>query len=183
LLVSCPDALTDGTVVDAGQVDQLIKLAATLKWEGGYGSPRACHRTVRLTCGPDLDRDGDPEAIVQVGWWSAVDGDDCGRLVGADDHWIVSYTFLATRHLGAWRAVGPLAVGIDADEAEARRPAYFVRRAHGELAVRTEWSTVSSDSGCRIGGYEVFAVRSGAVQRIEVGDNSLPCIMCDCDGR
>ena len=181
LWVACADALADGSIVDSRQAVEIGALAANLKWDGGYGVPGDCHRAVRLFCGPDLDRDGDPEAIVQVNWWSATDGDACESLRDATDHAIVIYTFLASKHLTVWRAVAPVGVAVDADGSAARPSAYFIRRSRGDLAVRTEWSSVSSDSGCRIGGYEVFALRAGALRKLEAGDSSFACIMCDCD--
>jgi hypothetical protein len=70
LRVSCAEALADGTLVDPGQEASLIAIAAGLRWKGDdpFGPPADCHRAVRLFCGPDLDRDGDIEAIVEVSW-------------------------------------------------------------------------------------------------------------------
>ncbi len=177
---SCPDAFDDGTLTDSRLADLLAAQANGLHWEGGYGLPDSCHREVRLVCGPDLDHDGDPEAIVQVGWWQALDGHTCASLQSSADYWPVSYTFLVTKHESAWRAVAPLAVGLFGDQRDLRRATDFVRLAKRELGILVSWSNVASESGCQIAGYEVFTFQAGTVRRVQTGDESPPCSSC-CD--
>jgi len=182
---ACDDALADGTLIDPGQAATLAALAARLKWAGDDdgGAPSECHRAVRLFCGPDLDHDGDAEAIVEVAWWrtgncAAAQKGDAGD---GGDHDQVTKTFLASRHGAVWRAVAPLAVSIDQEAAaEPARRSFFVKRPHGEAAVRVEWTSATSDTGCALGGYEVFALRGGSLRKLEGGDLSQACTPCGC---
>jgi hypothetical protein len=195
LRFACPEALADGTLVDPRQAGPLASLAAGLKWESGdpFGPPTDCHRQVRLVCGPDLDGDGDPEAIVEVSWWFS---DDCAAAAREDGGGVpVMKTFLASRHRAVWRAVAPLSVA-SSDEvpresvalsaagagavAPAPRRSYFVRRPRGETGVRVEWSSATSDTGCALGGYQVFALRAGALHQVEAGDSARLCAPCGC---
>lgn len=178
--VTCPDALDDGTLVDARLAKTLVEQAASLHWQGGYGLPNSCHLQVHLICGPDLDHDGDAEAIIEVDWWQALDGGDCAKLNSASDYWPVTYTFLAAKHQDAWRAVAPLGVGIFGDGEQMRRTASFVRISKREIGIMTSWSNVSSDNGCQIAGYETFAVRAGKLEKQSTRDESPPCTRC-CD--
>lgn len=180
LHVSCPEALEDGTPVDAHLTATLLALAATAPWTAADGPPSTCHPAVKVTCGPDLDGDGDPEAIVQVQGWTAADDAPCAELRAGDDHWLATHTFLATRHRDAWRVVARIDAGLTAaDEPEARR-ATFVRRPGGRPGVRVEWTSLTSESGCRIAGYQLLELRAGVLHRLELGDNSRTCRLCDC---
>jgi hypothetical protein len=187
LSFSCPEALADGTLVDPALARTLVALAASVKWGAGdvYGAPTDCHRQVRLFCGPDLDHDGDPEAIVEVSWWF---GESCAPAPADGEAIPVAKTFLVSRHGAAWRAVAPLivttrddAAATDTTTTPTPRRAYFVRRPNGEAAIRVTWSKATSDTGCALGGYEVFALRAGALHKLEAGDNSRACTPCGCD--
>jgi hypothetical protein len=175
LRFTCPEAFADGALTDPGQAGPLAVIAASLKWEGGdpYGVPADCHRQVRLFCGPDLDRDGDAEAIVVVSW-SPTDGCTSTPAEGGESP-AVTKIFLASRHGLVWRGVAPLAAGSN------DQTAYFVRRPRGEIAIRVQSANVASDSGCGIGRYEVFALRSGALRKVDAGDSSRACAPCGCD--
>jgi hypothetical protein len=177
ITTTCEDALADGTLTDPGQARGLAALAAQLKWSDGdpFGPPGQCHLAVRLRCGPDLDHDGDAEGIVEVTWWQA---DDCAAAERGGEPAPVTKTFLASRHGSAWRAIAPLAT---ASGDEAARRSYFVKRADGRAAVRIEWTVATSDSGCTLGGYEVFTLRAGALRRLERGNRSHACLRCGCD--
>jgi hypothetical protein len=192
LSFSCAEAMPDGTLVDPHLGEVLAALAASVRWSGGdaYGAPTDCHRQVRLFCGPDLDHDGDPDAIVEVSWWF---GGTCAPAPADGEITPVTKTFLASKHGAAWRAVAALIVTADDDTAAlsattgdqsaappARRSS-FVRRANGETAIRVEWSKATSDTGCALGGYEVFALRKNALHKLEGGDSSRACTPCGCD--
>jgi hypothetical protein len=179
LHVACPEALEDGTPTDEPVTNALIAAAAAVPWTRADGPPSVCHRTVHLTCGPDLDGDGDAEAIVQLQGWVATDDAPCDTAKATDEHWLLTHTFLATRHQGVWRAVSRLDAGLSADDPDARR-ATFVRRAGSGPAIRLDWTSLTSDSGCRIAGYEILEWRAGALHRLELGDNSRTCSLCDC---
>jgi hypothetical protein len=195
LRFSCPEALADGTLVDPRQAGALAALAAGLKWDAGdqFGPPTDCHREVRLICGPDLDHDGDPDAIVEVSWWFT---DSCAGAAQDGEFVPVTKTFLASRRGGLWRGVaalgvassdeaaGALATGAAAGQSVAPpiRRSYFVRRPRGETAIRVEWSNVASETGCSLGGYEIFALRAGVLRKVEANDNSQICAPCGCNG-
>jgi hypothetical protein len=176
LRFSCAEALSDGTLIDPHQEAALLAMAAGLQWKGDdpYGPPADCHRAVRLLCGPDLDHDGDADAIVEVSWRFT---DDCAASQNESGDFVpVTKVFLASRHGSAWRAVAPLAI-TTGDEPSS---AFFVRWRGGETAIRVEWRNAATDSGCSIGRYEVFALRAGALRRVEAGDDSRTCVPCGC---
>jgi hypothetical protein len=174
LSTQCGEARPDGTVADARQAAMLSALARRLRWNDGYGPPTACHREVRLFCGPDLDGDGSAEAIVRVQWRTLLNGRTCATIRDGNDYWITGKAFLVSGRAGAWRAVAPL--GIDGgDEPTRQLSAWFVRRRSGEVVLRVAWSNVASDTNCEIGGYTVFRMRRGRLQKLEEGDDSPPC--------
>ena len=183
LRFTCAEALADGTLTDSRQEPALIAIAASLRWKGDdpFGAPADCHRAVRLFCGPDLDHDGDVEAIVEVSWRFT---DDCAASQNESGDFVpVTKTFLASRHGTVWRGVAPLSI-TSTDEApstsESTPRAFFMRRPGGETAIRTEWTSAATDSGCAIGRYEVFVLRAGTLRRLEAGDDSRSCIPCGC---
>jgi hypothetical protein len=176
LQFSCDEALADGTLIDPGQEGSLIAMAAGLRWKGDdpFGPPDHCHRAVRLFCGPDIDRDGDVEAIVEVSWRFT---DDCESSQNESGDFVpVTKTFVASRHGAVWRAVAPLAITTGGGPGSA----FFVRRRGGATAIRVEWRSAETDSGCAIGRYEVFTLRAGTLRRVESGDDSPGCIPCGC---
>lgn len=173
---SCAEALSDGTLIDPHQEAALIAIAAGLRWKGDdpFGPPADCHRTVRLFCGPDLDHDGDVDAIAEVSWRST---DDCASSENESGDFVpVAKTFVVSRHGAVWRGVAPLSITTDDDAT----PAFFVRRRGGDTAIRVEWKSAATDSGCAIGRYEVFALRAGALRQVESGDDSHTCVPCGC---
>jgi hypothetical protein len=173
---SCAEALSDGTLIDPTQETALIAIAAGLRWKGDdpFGPPADCHRTVRLFCGPDLDHDGDADAIAEVSWRST---DDCAASENESGDVVpVTKAFVVSRHGAVWRGVAPLAITTDDDPT----PAFFVRRRGGDTAIRVEWKSAATDSGCAIGRYEVFALRAGTLRQVESGDDSHTCIPCGC---
>lgn len=175
---ACPEALSDGALVDARVADQLVTLAGAIKWEGG-GGPTACHREVRLHCGPDLDRDGDQEAIVEVRSRELSDGQRCDDAMSSSEQApaVVRHFFLVSRHASVWRTVARLAVTSDDGEA-GRAGAFFVKLAGGKVGVRVD--SYAARGACEVGGYEVFALRAGALVSVARGDLSAPCVPCGC---
>jgi hypothetical protein len=184
LRFSCPDALDDGTLTDSRQADVLVDLAAAFRQAVGArdagdassadddrGTARG-RRDVHLICGPDLDGDGDRESVVRIVWWPAA---------GVADESPFAQVLLASKHQGLWRIVADLGVDTDADQQPPGETVTFVRPAGGKLAIRVERSSFTSDTGCRIVGYEVFALQSGTLHRLAAGDNSPPCTPCGCD--
>jgi hypothetical protein len=176
LQFSCAEALSDGTLIDSHQEAALIAIAAGMRWKGDdpFGAPADCHRTVRLFCGPDMDHDGDVEAIVEIRWRFTDDCVSSDRESG--DFVPVTKTLVVSRHGSVWRGVAPLAITTD----DGPTTAVFVRGRGGETAIRVEWTGAATDSGCAIGRYEVFALRAGTLRRVESGDDSRTCIPCGC---
>jgi hypothetical protein len=176
LRFSCAEALPDGTLIDSSQEALLITIAAGLRWKGDdpFGPSANCHRAVRLFCGPDLDRDGDVEAIVEVSWRFT---DDCASSQNESGDFVpVTKAFVASRHGSVWRGIAPLAITTD----DGPSSASFVRRRGGETAIRVEWRNAATDSGCAIGRYEVFTLHAGTLRLVESGDNSRTCVPCGC---
>jgi len=176
---SCGDALDDGTLTDARQSDVFAALARGLRWGAGAPSPEGRPSMVRMICGPDLDSDGDREAIIVASFPSAKDASDDLTSIAAPTSSM--YTLLASKHATSWRAVAAIAFDVS-DEPDGQPSAVFVRRPQGGLAVEVEHDSFAS-SGCRITTYEVFGLVSGALQRLEVGDRSTACAPCGCDPR
>jgi len=179
LRFNCGNALDDGTLSDARQLASFAALARGLEWGKARPAPEGEPSGVRVICGPDLDGDGDKEAIVVVRFPADKDVSDevSSIAVSASS----TYTLLASKHAGAWRAVAPIALDVT-DDAEGEPEAAFVRRARGAVAIEVEHRSFAS-SGCRIITYELFGLVSGALQRLEVGDRSVPCAPCGCDPR
>jgi len=176
LRFSCADALADGTLIDSSQEAPLIAIAAALRWKGDdpFGPPADCHRAVRLFCGPDLDRDGDVDAIVAVSWRFT---DDCASSQNQSGDFVpVTKTFVVSRHGSTWRGVAPLAITTE----DGPGNSFYVRRRGGETAIRVEWRNAATDSGCATGRYEVFTLRAGTLRRVESGDDSPGCVPCGC---
>lgn len=84
--------------------------------------------------------------------------------------------FVASRHGSVWRGVAPLAITTE----DGPNSVFFVRRRGGETAIRVEWRSAATDSGCAIRRYEVFTLRAGTLRRVESGDDSLTCVPCGC---
>jgi len=176
---NCGDALDDGTVRDARQRGAFAALARGLGWGDDRPAPEGEPSGVRLICGPDLDGDGDKEAIVVVSFPAAKDvSDDVSSLAAPASN---TYTLLASKRAAAWRAVAPIAFDVS-DDPEGEPETVFVRHGRGVVAIEVEHRSFAS-SGCRIITYELFALLSGALQRLEVGDRSVPCAPCGCDPR
>ena len=176
---TCSDALDDGTLSDARQVATFAALARGLGWGKDRPAPEGEPSGVRVICGPDLDGAGDKEAIVVVRFPAAKDvSDDVSSIAVAASS---TYTLLASKHAAVWRAVAPIALDVS-DDPDGEPEAGFVRRARGAVAIEVEHRSFAS-SGCRIITYELFGLVSGALQRLEAGDRSVPCAPCGCDPR
>lgn len=171
---SCADALDDGTLVDAMQSPSLTKLARQLPWPEIGAPPALPPRDLRVFCGPDVDGDGERDFIVRASFDNPENG--ASELDAA----LLTYTFLASKRAGSWRALGPLTADLTGDHDVEQRVA-FVRRASGQWAVEVERSSFASETGCRITGYEVFAWRQSALATVEAGDRSPVCAPCGCD--
>lgn len=172
LRVDCAEALADGTLTDAREAEPLVNLIRQARPKGEDRPAAQGRRDVRLFCGPDLDGDGDREAILQVTSWAAAEATDQPPTI---------YSVLLTRHLGAWRVIADLGIGVADDQQAPGEAASFVRHANGKPALRIERAGFTSDNGCRIVGYELFTLTGGALRQLEAGDASPPCTPCGCD--
>ncbi|HEY4187936.1 MAG TPA: VCBS repeat-containing protein [Polyangia bacterium] len=171
---SCADSLDDGTLVDATQAPSLTKLARLLPWPEIGAPPALPPRDLRMFCGPDVDGDGDRDFIVRASFDNPENG---ASELDAD---LLTYTFLASKRAGSWRALGPLTADLTGDR-DVEQSVAFVRRPSGQWAVEVERSSFASETGCRITGYEVFAWRGSALATVEAGDRSPVCAPCGCD--
>jgi hypothetical protein len=173
---TCADALDDGTLIDSSQTAELTKLTRTLTWPDLGPPPPLPPRDVRLFCGPDVDGDGERDAIVRL----AFDNPDTNE--SAMDAEQLRYTWLASRHGGTWRTVGRLSADVTGDR-DVEQTVAFVRRPTGQYAIEIERSSFASETGCRITGYELVAWRAGALATVEAGDRSPKCAPCGCDNK
>jgi len=180
--VACPEALSDGSLVDARLGEVLASLAGGIKWDAaGGGAPTRCRREVKLHCGPDLDHDGDQEAIAEIASLDVGDGQSCDSASASGEQTpvVMRHFFLVSRHQSSWRAAGRLAVNVDDGGGDPARPsAYFVRQSGGKYGVRVD--SYAAHGACEVGGYEVFALRGGLLVNVARGDLSAPCVPCGC---
>lgn len=184
----CADALDDGTLVDDRQADAIARLAPGTRWPAAEPPPSgAPARGVRLYCGPDLDGDGDREALAEVTYLTGDDGDGTGNaatpraaatpLDGAP----ATYWLLVSKHGVTWRAIAGLAVEPGGAPAGGGRSAMFVRRPGGKWGVEVERTGGPSQAGCHLAGYEIFELQGGALRGVKAGDRSIACVPCGCD--
>jgi len=171
---TCADALEDGTLVDGSQGANLTKVARTLTWPDLGPPPPLAPRDVRLFCGPDVDGDGERDAIVRLAF------DNPDTVQSAIDAEQLTYTWLASKHAGSWRALGRLAADVTGDR-DLEQSVVFVRRPSGQYGIEIERSSFASETGCRITGYEILAWRAGALATVEAGDRSPKCAPCGCN--
>ena len=97
ITATCPAPWTAGEVPDPVVANRLAGLARKLTWDVDYGPPTTCERKVNLDCGPDLDGDGLPEAIVAVTWKLMLNGRTCATVRDHNDYWRVKKIFLILR--------------------------------------------------------------------------------------
>lgn len=175
----CGDALEDGTLVDERQAEVLARLAAKARWLVGEPPPSEGRpRAVRLFCGPDLDGDGDREAVVELTFVDAASEDQAMTVAG--DGSGTTYSLLVSKHGSTWRSVAGVAVDL-AGGPGAGRGAVFIRRPGGRWAVEARRSGGGAEHDCRIAGYEVFELQAGGLRSVKAGDRSVTCLPCGCD--
>src|SRR5438132_895748 len=139
----CGDALEDGTLVDEKQGDVLARLGAKARWlVGDPPPPDTRPRTVRLFCGPDLDGDGDREALAELTFADA-GSEEQGMSVSGDSLG-TTYSLLVSKHGPPWRAVAGVAVDLSGGPG-AGRAAVFVRRPAGRWGVEARRSGGGSE--------------------------------------
>ena len=172
---ACPEVAAGGKLRDPRLERDLSALAHKINFESDYGPPDDCHRRVTLSCGPDIDGDGDKESIVQIKWRSVLNGQTCGTIRDSNDYWETAVTFLISGRAGKWRAVGSLGIDIEGDQQDMHTHASFVRRRNGELAVQSTTTNVASDTMCEFGHYVLWRLKNGELREIERGDASPPC--------
>ena len=176
----CADALEDGTLVDERQGEVLARLAPKARWLEGEPPPADVRpRSVRLFCGPDLDGDGDREALVDLTFVDTAAQDE-GMSVAGDGSG-TTYSLLVSKHGAVWRAVAGVAVD-PAGGAGTGRAAVFVRRPAGRWGIEARRSGGGSEHDCRIAGFEIFELQAGGTLRsVKAGDRSVTCLPCGCD--
>lgn len=180
----CADALDDGTLVDDRQAEVIARLVPGTRWPVAEPPPAGARaRGVRLYCGPDLDGDGDREALAEITY---LQGDDADATGGADatpiDGAPASYWLLVSKHGVTWRAIAGLAVELGGPPADAGRSAMFVRRPGGiKWGVEVERRGGPAQAGCQLSGYEIFELHAGILRAVKAGDRSTACVPCGCD--
>jgi len=171
----CTAARSDGTLIDKRDEDALVRLAGKLPWTDDYGFPGACERRVTLTCGPDLDGDGQPESIARLAWLTPLNEERCAPGHPPQDYWENAKIFLVSGRVGRWRAVEPLGITINGDQQNEDRDATFVRRADGTGAIDLHESVFDGGNGCQWETDSLFTLRRGTLERIETVDRSPAC--------
>jgi hypothetical protein len=171
---ACPVPWTAGEVHDPALANKLAGLARKLTWEDDYGPPATCGRKVELTCGPDLDGDGVPEAIVTISWRLVLNDRTCATIRDDNDYWKTTKIFLVSGNPQKQKAVAPL--GCESDEfAGTRVDAWFVRLRDGRVGVASSHTTEASDTGCDSGATTSYALERGKLRKTETRIDEPPC--------
>lgn len=174
ITAACPSPWRAGEVLDPVLANKLAALARALSWEDDYGSPSTCGRKVELTCGPDLDGDGLPEAIVLVTWRLVLNERTCATIRDSNDYWNTTKIFLISGNPQKQKAVAPLE--HEGDEFPGTRiGAWFVHLRDGRTGVASSHISEASDSGCDSGATTTYAMERGKVRKIETKLDEPPC--------
>jgi len=174
ITATCPAPWTAGEVHDPVLANKLAVLTRKLTWEDGYGPPGACGRKVELTCGPDLDGDGLPEAIVMVTWKLVLNERTCATIRDDNDYWNTTRIFLVSGNPQKQKAVAPLEHKSD-EFAGTRIGAWFVRMRDGRMGVASFHIAEASDSGCDSGATTTYAMERGKLREMETRIDEAPC--------
>lgn len=174
VVAACPAPWAPGEVHDPALADKLAALARTLTWEDDYGPPTACGRKVELACGPDLDGDGLPEAIVQVTWKAVLNERTCATIRDDNDYWKTTKIFLISGNPRKQRGVAALEYASDEFPGK-RISAGFTRLRDGRVGVSSSHDTEMSDTGCDSGATASYALERGKLRKIETRNEDAPC--------
>jgi hypothetical protein len=166
IVAVCPVPWTSGEVRDPVLATKLAALARKVTWEDDYGPPTACGRKVDLTCGPDLDGDGLPEAIVLVSWRLVLNERTCATIRDDNDYWNTTKIFLASGNPQKQKAIAPLVHQSD-EFPGTRIGAWFVRLRDGRVGVASSHASEASDTGCDSGATTMYAMERGKLRKVE----------------
>jgi hypothetical protein len=162
------------------QQRQLIIDAGRLPWtqapnygDIGLDSLGTRMKAVRVDCGPDLDGDGDPEAVVTLTRpYDGPPGD------GHADPESIDLIFLASRHGSKWRAVVPLGIdgSIPGIEGSTGTSVQFVTLVDGRpaLAIRRTGGG-GGDCDCDSESTSVATLEHGQLQARGTFETGRPC--------
>jgi hypothetical protein len=174
ITATCPAPWTAGEVHDPVLANKLSALARKLTWEDDYGPPTTCGRKVNLDCGPDLDGDGLPEAIVAVTWKLMLNGRTCATVRDHNDYWTTKKIFLVSGNAQKQKAVA--ALEHESEEFPGNSSsAWFVRLPDGRAGVATSNVNEASDSGCLSGATIRYAMEHGRLREMETKIDEPPC--------
>ena len=174
ITAACPAPWTAGEVRDSALANKLAALARKLAWEDDYGSPTACGRKIELTCGPDLDGDGLPEAIVTATWRLVLNERTCATIRDDNDYWQTTKIFLVSGNPRKQRAVAPLQHASD-EFPGTRIGAWFVRLRDGRMGVASSHVSEASDTGCDSGATTTYALERGKLREVETRIDESAC--------
>ena len=159
---------------------QLIAEANRLSWAGvpnyadGVPDPPGPRlKAVRVVCGPDIDGDGAPEAVVTLTRTSdlAPDDDPASR-------WSIDLTFLAARHGARWRGVVALGLNgaIPGIEGSVETEVSFVKLASGRPALAiTRTTGGGGDCDCEHEVTSVATLQDGKLHQLGTFETARPC--------
>jgi hypothetical protein len=168
----CPGLSGKTWKLDITQQAQLQNVEGGLDWppDGAYGKTGDCQRTVRVTCGPDLDGDGAPEFIVDAQWWLLIDGQKrCAPEIDTNSRWQITHLFLATRKEGRWIGLAPLAWASEEYPEAVISDAYFVGPPAGQAAVYVSEINYSPDEGTQSTTFRTFEFQKGKLREVARG--------------
>jgi hypothetical protein len=174
ITATCPAPWTAGEVHDPVLANKLAGLARELTWDVDYGPPTTCDRKVYLQCGPDLDGDGLPEAIVAVTWKLMLNGRTCATVRDDNDYWRVKKIFLISGNAQKQKVVATLEHESE-EFPGSSGSAWFVHLRDGRAGVATSHVSEASDSGCESGETITYAMEQGRLRKKETRIEDPPC--------
>jgi len=166
-----------GVLRDKGVERQLVREAGRLSWAAvpnygdiGFDSLPTKMKAVRIECGPDIDGDGSPEAVVTLTHQASSNE--------GVEYPPIDLIFLATRSGSKWRAIAPLGFGgsILGIEGSYSTSIRFVTLADGRGALAVEGGVGGGgDCDCDTEEISVAILQHGKLQTRGAFETSKPC--------
>ncbi len=166
-----------GVLRDKGLERQLVREAGRLSWAAvpnygdiGFDSLPTKMKAVRIECGPDIDGDGSPEAVVTLTHQAPSNE--------GVEYPSIDLMFLATRSGTKWRAIAPLGIsgsilGVEGSFSTSIR---FVTLADGRRALTLERAVGGGgDCDCDSEEIAVAILQHGKLQTRGTFETGKPC--------